>query len=164
MKNNINQSIFLKIKNIYKVFLINFLILKSLSLPTLAFAKELPLGQIKGIPGGYDPGTDIESASQSLTDIFSNVFGVMTIIGGLMFILYFVIGGISWITSGGDKEKVEKAKNKMTNAAVGIIVVIASYSIAFIIGKILGIDILDPSKYLAGEASKKGVLGPGKLE
>jgi cytochrome bd-type quinol oxidase subunit 2 len=114
------------------------------------------LGTLKGLPGGYDPGTTKESAMESLSNIFSNVLGVMTIVGGLMFVLYFVLGGISWLTSGGEREKVEKAKKQMTNAAIGLIVVVASYAIAFIVGKVLGIEILDPAKYLES-------LGPGAV-
>ncbi len=106
------------------------------------------LGELKGLPGGYDPGTTQESAANMLTKIFSNTLGVLTIIGGLMFILYFVLGGIQWLTSSGDREGVEKAKHQMTNAVIGLIIVVASYSIAFIVGTVLGIEILTPAKYI----------------
>ena len=49
----------------------------------------------------------------------------------------FILGGLSWITSSGEREKVEKAKKQMTSAAIGLIIVVASYSIAFIIGTVL---------------------------
>ncbi len=77
-----------------------------------------------------------------LEGIFSLVVSFMTILTGLFFIIHFVIGGFTWSTAGGDSQKVETAKTKMTNAAIGLIIVIASYSIIYIIGKVLGLDIL----------------------
>lgn len=120
----------------------------------LAQATTVPLGNLEGFDSGFDPGETAASAAETLTKIFSNTFGVLTIVGGLMFILYFIMGGIQWVSSGGDREKVEKAKKQMTNAAIGLIVVVVSYSIAFIIGKVLGIEILNPGKYIPS-------LGPG---
>ena len=145
-----------KIKNLFKYFIIwclglgAFLGHRSIRLILPVFAKEVSLGELEGLPGGYDPGTGTEpkGATESLTKIFNNVFGVLTLVGGLMFIVYFLLGGIQWITSSGEREKVEKSKKQMTNAAIGLIIVVASYSIAFIIGKVLGIDILEPAKYI----------------
>lgn len=128
--------------------------------PTPALAEEegTPLGSLEGLPGGFDPGESIDTASTTLTKIFSNTFGVLTIVGGLMFILFFVLGGLSWLTSSGDREKVEKAKKQMTNAAIGLIIVVASYSIAFVIGRVLGVEILSPARYI----QKLGPQGGGE--
>jgi len=40
-----------------------------------------------------------------------------------------IIGGLQWITSGGDKGKVEEARNKITAAVIGLIIVASSYAI-----------------------------------
>jgi len=110
--------------------------------------KPTDLGTIEGLPGGFDPGDSITTATETLTTILSNTFGVLTLVGGMMFIIFFIMGGLQWVSSGGEKEKVEKAKKQMTNAAIGLIVVVASYSIAFIIGKVLGIELLNPADYI----------------
>jgi hypothetical protein len=70
-------------------------------------------------------------------------------------LLYFIFGAIIWISSHGQQEKIQKAKDQMKNAAIGLIIVVASYSISFIVGSVLGIDILRPGKYIID------VLGPG---
>ncbi len=119
-----------------------------------------PLGDIQPLPNSYDPGTDISTASQTFTDIFSNTFGVFTLVAGLMFILYFVLGGISWITSGGERDKIQKAQQQMTNAVIGLIIMVAAYGIAFIVGKVLGIDILNPAKYIMENLKPSGVTAP----
>jgi len=127
-------------------------------MPSLKAQAGVPLGNLQPLPEGYDPGVtgkDVSPAAATLTKIFSNTFGVLTIVGGLMFILYFVLGGIAWLTSSGQRENVEKAKSQMTNAAIGLIIVVASYAISFIIGKVLGIDILNPGRYIIEN------LGPG---
>jgi cytochrome bd-type quinol oxidase subunit 2 len=104
-------------------------------------------GKITSI-GGYDPSV-VEGgkglATTQFANFASNLISLITTVGGLMFLLYFILGGLSWITAGGDKGKVDEAKSKMTNAAIGLIVIASSYAIAFIIGKVLGIDILNPS-------------------
>ena len=105
--------------------------------------KDYNLGTLQGI-SGYIP-TSAEDTYLKLTKIVSNVLGFLTVLAGLYFLLYFVMGGINWIASGGEKDKIEKAKHQMTNAAIGLIVVVAAYGIAFIIGRVLGIEILKPA-------------------
>ena len=117
-------------------------------LPVFANDEGKPLGELKGLPGAYEPGGSIETAGTTLSKIFTNTFGVMTIIAGLMFILYFILGGISWIAAGGQPDKVENAKKQMTNAVIGLIIVVAAYGIAFIVGNVLGIPILQPGLFL----------------
>jgi cytochrome bd-type quinol oxidase subunit 2 len=104
-------------------------------------------GTIKGIPGAYEPDLADKGAS-TLEQIFSNVVGVFTIVAGLLFIIYFILGGLNWITAGGKPDKVEKAKKMMTDAAIGMIAVTASYAVIFILGQILGINILQPGEYI----------------
>jgi len=107
-----------------------------------AYAQTLDLGQIQGT-GQYQTGG--AGALVPQLDIFiSNVVTALTIVAGIAFILYFMIGALSWITAGGQRDNVEKAQKQMTNAAIGMIAVVVSYFIAAIIGTILGIDILNP--------------------
>jgi hypothetical protein len=86
-----------------------------------------------------------EDAPSQLEYLFSTIFGFITIVGGLAFLIYFTIGALNWITAGGDQQKVDNAKKYMTNGAIGMIVIIAAYSITVIIGTILGFDILNPA-------------------
>lgn len=108
---------------------------------------DIKFGQIT-TPGGYQPGTDIASSSGALEKIISNVLVVLTVVSAIAFTLYFLLGGLNWITAGGDKGKIDKAKGMMTNGAIGIIVVAVSYAIVWIVGKALGLDILEPGKII----------------
>jgi len=107
----------------------------------------LQLPPIKGPSEGYapDPGADgaaLQTAPGEFTKFASNLFGFLTIVAGLAFLLYFVLGALNWIMSSGDQQKVENAKNQLTSAAIGLIIVIAAYTIAGVIGSIFGFDIL----------------------
>lgn len=53
---------------------------------------------------------------------------VLGIVGSLS-LLMFIFGGLTWMTSGGNEEKIKKGKQILVNAALGIIVIFSSYSI-----------------------------------
>lgn len=106
-------------------------------------------------PGGYQAaGSDVGDYTTSAENLLSNVLGVLTIVAGLSFMIYFLIGGLTWITAGGKSDKIEAAKDMMTNGAIGIIVVVISYSIVWIIGEALGIPILEPGSLINAETFK----------
>jgi cytochrome bd-type quinol oxidase subunit 2 len=102
-------------------------------------------------PGGYNPqGTEIGDSTGAIEKLISNVLVVLTVVAGIAFVLYFLLGGLSWITAGGDKGKIDKAKGMMTNGAIGMIVIAVSYAITWIVGAALGIDILNPGTIING--------------
>lgn len=101
------------------------------------------------VPGGYQPqGDDIGAYSTTAENLISNVLTVLTIVAGLAFILWFLLGGLTWITAGGKSDKIENAKAMMTNGAIGLIVVAVSYAVVWIVGTALGIQILEPGELL----------------
>ncbi len=75
--------------------------------------------------------------------LISSVIGVLMIISSILAFFYLILGGIQWITSGGDKAGLESARNKITNAIVGLVIVSASWAIMSLVGKFLGFDILE---------------------
>ncbi|OGY19049.1 MAG: hypothetical protein A2900_00885 [Candidatus Chisholmbacteria bacterium RIFCSPLOWO2_01_FULL_50_28] len=85
--------------------------------------------------GGSTPGVTLER-------FFSTVLGFLTVIGGIAFLIYFVLGAFTWLTSSGDKQKVEKAQSYLTNAAIGIIIIVLAWAITGIVGTLVGVDIL----------------------
>lgn len=99
----------------------------------VAFAQELP--QIT---------VDQDRANVRITDVgalLSSAIGAALLISALLVFGYLVLGGIQWITSGGDKGKTEAARNKITAALVGLAIVASSYAIMQIIAYFFGINI-----------------------
>lgn len=89
-----------------------------------------------------------QQITTNLNTIASLTMTILTITAGLAFIVYFILGAFKWITSGGDQGKTEEAKKQLTQAAIGIIVVVVSYFVIDIIGKVLGFKILSPGSTL----------------
>jgi len=57
---------------------------------------------------------------------------------GIIFVILIIYGGFLWMMAGGNEESVGKAKKFITNATIGLIIVILSYAISlFIINVIL---------------------------
>ena len=57
---------------------------------------------------------------------------------GILFVIIVMYGGFVWMTSGGNKEKVLKAKLLLINGTIGAIVIISAYSITvFVIQNII---------------------------
>lgn len=59
-------------------------------------------------------------------------------IGVAITVIFLIIGGIRYITSGGDKEAATQARGMITNAVIGFIIVIAAWAIRTIVQNLLG--------------------------
>ncbi len=54
---------------------------------------------------------------------------VFIIIAGFFMLLYLLWGAFDWISSSGEKEKLTKAQNKITNAVIGMLLIFAVLTI-----------------------------------
>lgn len=70
--------------------------------------------------------------------LFNAVLSFVMVIAALLVFFYLIMGGIDWITSGGDKGKTESARNKITAAVIGLIILAASYAILQLVLNFLG--------------------------
>ena len=61
--------------------------------------------------------------------------------------LFVFIGGINFILSGGDEEKIKKAVNTIRYSIVGLIVTILSFTFVTIVGRIFGLDFMSYLSY-----------------
>jgi len=108
------------------------------------FAQTTQLDPIRG--EGLGPfGKTVLNETQALTKIttvISNIIGIMTIAASIWFMFQFLIGGMNWITSGGDKAKLHDARGRLTNAFIGLIIVIAGWAIIALTGQFFGYNIL----------------------
>jgi len=115
------------------------------------FAANIETGPIKGIgPFGFENEAVSEATTKTqFGNILSTVITVITVVGGLAFIIYFTMGGLKWITAGGDKTKIQEAQTQMTQGIVGLVVITVGLFVVGIIGGILGIDFLNPFNTLS---------------
>lgn len=101
--------------------------------------------------GNIEPVTDArapESLTQegvvtSLETYISDIIGIITILAGLFFIVFAFVAAFEWVTAGADSGKVAKARDRLLWSTLGLILIVAAYSIIGLIGTIVGINILD---------------------
>ena len=89
----------------------------------------------------------------ALSSLLNNFISLATFGAGILLLVYLVYGGVSYIIAGGDEKQVTKAKQMLTNAIIGLVIVVAAIMITQILGGILGFeDILAPYFLGPGEA------------
>lgn len=109
----------------------------------IADIKLGPTGGFRGFgPLGLE-GKSSDSAVSVFSGIISTAIGIISVVAIIWFIIQLLLGAVSIIGSGGDKGKVESAKNKITTSLVGLIVVIAGLFIVELVGSIIGFNPLD---------------------
>lgn len=89
--------------------------------------------------------TGVAAGAQQLSvpGMVSGFLNLILIVAGLVFFFILVIGGVKWILSGGDKAHTEGARNQITAALVGLVIVFSAWAIAKLIDSFFGINILN---------------------
>lgn len=80
-------------------------------------------------------------SSITIGGILQGAISLVLVVAAIIFFFMLVIGGIRWILSGGDKGQTEAARNQITAALVGLVIVFAAWAIATLIGSLFGITI-----------------------
>ena len=103
----------------------------------LTYLAVLAQDKIELKPGGeFQP-----LGNLTIGDITSGLIRLTLVVAALVFFFILVIGGIRWIVSGGDKANTETARNQITAALVGLVIVFAAWAIVELINVFFGINI-----------------------
>ncbi len=103
--------------------------------------KETPIGGLHG-PGLTAPTTST-GLSESVAHLVSVVIGLFTIVAGLWFLFQLILGGYAYMSAGGNKEKAQAASQKITQALIGLVIVVLAIFVINLLGYILNIDFLN---------------------
>ena len=76
--------------------------------------------------GGYS----IDRDSSSPESIVAMIIQALLSIIGVVFINIIIYGGITWMTAAGNEEKIDKAKDLVKRAVIGLIIVVSAYVIS----------------------------------
>lgn len=87
-------------------------------------------------------GPNFASGQDFFGELIPNLVGLGFVIGILAFFFVMIIGAIQWITSGGDKAALESARSRISNAFIGIVLLLATFAILKVIENFFGINIL----------------------
>ncbi len=111
---------------------------------TNSLLAAIDLGQITGFTEGFTQAKPaLAGPSAHFATILGNLIATLTFFAGLAFLIWFLIGALTWITAASDTQQLTKAKNQMSTAIIGLIVTILLLPITYILGQILGLDILN---------------------
>lgn len=115
-----------------------------LAAQTLVFSAAPALAQdIQLTPKGDGPEKFGQLTGLTVGGIVSGLVKLVLIIAALVFFFILVIGGIRWILSGGDKAATEGARNQITAALVGLVIVFSAWAIIQLINTLFGINIIE---------------------
>lgn len=103
------------------------------------------------VPGSNGSSTEIVAPSGIPTGGLSGSGGkailwgleIMLLVIILLTLGFLIYGGMNWITSGGDKAKLETARKTITYAVIGLIICFVSFFAIMIIGGIFKVDLLN---------------------
>lgn len=87
---------------------------------------------------------DIQISSSDLgfniptfAEILSALIKLFFVIAGLAALFVLLTGGLAWVTSGGNKESLEKARERIVQGLTGIIIIVAVLSIIWSLEQIV---------------------------
>ena len=106
-----------------KNFLLFFSIL-SLLLPALSIAGNISLNLNYPSFGGFDL-----DEKQNLNEIIAWFYYFIIAIAGLAVFAMLVWGGVSWLTSAGNPTRTSEAKDRISSALLGLLIILGSYLI-----------------------------------
>jgi len=90
----------------------------------------------------FSPARAFPDVSSLVRVVVANAF----VLAGVLCFLLLVFGGFSFImgAGSGDTKQTEKGKQAVTGAIVGLLLVISSFWILQILGRLTGMDLLNP--------------------
>ena len=100
-----------------------------------AFAQTAPWSGV--CVGGAD--NDVATI-QGLECLIANIFTVIITLIGLAAFVMLIVGSVRWLTSGGNSSHLDKAKNTMTYAIIGIVVALSAFIVINLIAGFTGIE------------------------
>ena len=111
-----------------KIIGLTALQLASLALPAAVFAQNI-----------------VPSELQNNTDIIQIVRAIIRFILLIAFVAAFIfllIGGLRWITAGGDEKSVASARGMITAALIGLVIVLLAFAIIKLVETFFGVTIV----------------------
>jgi len=73
---------------------------------------------------GVGAGRPCENGESRITRIIATVINLLSAIGGIIAVILIIIGGVKYMTSGGDSNSAANARNTILYAIVGLIIVV----------------------------------------
>lgn len=112
------------------------------------------------IKGALDQYATQQPVQTNITPVLADIINAVIIIAALLFLFYLLLGALGWITAGGDKGKIESARNKIVQGLVGLGVTVFAYTFYLFIINYLGIGLGQGSGITGSGGSETGSKQP----
>jgi cytochrome bd-type quinol oxidase subunit 2 len=123
--------------NIFILIILSFLVVGTMCQGALLSpdVDDKMVGQEKAFEftSGYQATTEAGVASV-IAMVIKGFLGLL----GIIFVILLIIAGQKWMTAGGEEEKVNEAKDTIKRAIIGLIIIVAAYSITYFVFRNLG--------------------------
>jgi hypothetical protein len=101
---------------------------------TNPFQKASDLTKSVGTTAGVGGQTDLPT-------IIGRIINVILGFLGILLLVLLLWGGFEWMTAGGDTEKVKDARTRITNAVIGLVIIVAAFAISnFVLTSLINVS------------------------
>ena len=85
------------------------------------------------------------SGQQGIQVFLTNIIGIIYSVAGVIFVFMIIFSAFQWMTSGGDKEAIGKARSRLTHSIIGIVLLALTFVILNVLGQILHFNFFQSS-------------------
>lgn len=110
----------------------------AVALPALAEITNPARGIFVDFGGTCPPDATPNTPCNSFGYLLTFFIRQILLFAGVLAVLFVIIGGFQYITAGVNQELAETGKKTLTNAIIGLVIIILSYAIVTVINNALG--------------------------
>ena len=117
-----------KISKIYSlIIVVTFLYL---AISSVAFANTGIMDNLNSVAGkGYD--TSKPYTESTVRGLAGSIVQIALGFIGVIFLILVIVSGIQWMTSGGNTDKINKARQRLINSVIGLGIVLLGWVIVY---------------------------------
>ena len=131
-----------KLRNFFVVVASVFALMTPALVPAVAMAATADIqgnlcsGTTFSTTGGVGS-CNYAGANSKVNQILKTVVNIFSIIVGVVAVVMIIVGGLKYITAGGEAGNISSAKNTIIYAIVGLVIVaLAQFIVHFVLGKV----------------------------
>lgn len=102
-----------------------------------AATPDIQQGLEQGSCLSTDQACNVDDSEGTVNNIIATVINIFSLVVGVVSVIMIIIGGLKYITSGGDSGNVSGAKNTILYAIVGLVIVaLAQIIVKFVLSRV----------------------------
>jgi hypothetical protein len=109
------------------------LIITAVGFMNAPMVKAVPAETMANLRTVASPSYQAPTDENTLFNNISSIIKLVLELLGFIFVILMIYAGILWMTAGGNEKQVEKAKNIISRAAIGLVIVVSAYAVTYFI-------------------------------